>query len=228
MKYLQDFIANLLWIQLGKTFYVDPFSDSVLEKNLTDKEKAILKKRLKNSFTSINSSEKRIKVIAFLCQKTNNNELSKYILSFYNNHLRNSFYHSKYLLSKNGYIGFDKKTNIKLNYNELTKKLDKCISFYTDLISLIEHYRKSYTKTITIKGRKCDYSSNNLIDSYEIVDVIVVANPRLGIVNTMMELKKGSSNKKEKDNFLNRFIEFAENYDLNINQDDSKTENKQK
>ena len=217
MKYWQEIVANLLWIQLGYTFYIDPFAKSVLEHNLDKQEQKELKGILKiKEFDTFNNTEKRIKTLCFLCKKAKLFPMAEYIDFFYNNHLRNSFYHSKYIFDQNGYIGFDRKNTVKFDINELGLKIDKCIFFYQNLMTLIDESRASYKKTTKIKGRRIDYKNNNIHDKCDLADIILIANNRMGIVQTMITVG-GKNAKKDSENFINSYIKFSEDYDLHMN-----------
>lgn len=222
IRYLQDILMNMLWILFGKTFYLDPFSKEVLEKNLSIKEQESLSINSMRTKT-ITKSEKRFEIILYLCKSTKQTELEKYINEFYDNHLRNSIYHSKYIFSEAGFIGFDNNIDIKMSYEELTSKLNNCIDFFINIIKNIENHRKSYTKTKRIIGRKTDYKNNNIITDQKLVDVRVIANDRIGIVQTLLsytEDGKTLQNPDDEDDFLEKLIEFSENYDLILKQNE--------
>lgn len=59
IRYLQDILMNMLWILFGETFYLDPFSKEVLEKNLSIKEQESLSINSMRTKT-ITKSEKRL------------------------------------------------------------------------------------------------------------------------------------------------------------------------
>lgn len=223
IRYLQDIMMNMLWILFGKTFYIDPFSKEVLENNLSIKEQNLLGINSMRTKT-ITKTGKRFEIILYLCKSTKQTELEKFICEFYDNHLRNSIYHSKYIFSEEGFIGFDNNKNIRISYKELTSKLNNCIDFFISIIKNIEKHRKLYKKTKKIIGRKTDYKNNNIIANQELVDVTIIANDRIGIVKTLLSYtkdKKAVQSSNGEDDFLEKFIEFSENYDLILEQNET-------
>lgn len=197
MRYLHNIIANLLWISLGKVFYDDPFSEKVIKSNLKETDLEKLKKmniELTNRLTK--NADQRIKLIIFLCDKAKMKELGKFIESFYDNHLRNSFYHSKYIFDENGYIGFDDRDNYKYTTEEYGAKIDKAIIFYIMVTNSIETYRKKYTINKTIKARNPYYKKNkNQIGRKKIICADIIANSREGIIFTQLDFDNEKNNK---------------------------------
>lgn len=212
MSYLLNIVINLLWIANGQRFFPKPFEKDVLKEFLNNEE---INTICSTGKKEIATTKDKYLLIQLLCDKTGNSELGVYMNSFYDNHIRNSFYHSRYLIGKNGYIGFDKSKTIVMNKEEIGIKIDKAIFFFDALIKLLEEYRKSYNHSIDIRGLEMNYNSNNLSNS-KVIDIKIVANNRLGIVSTIEHLDRSncSSNNKEDDGFFEEYVKFAEDYDL--------------
>lgn len=197
MRYLHNIVANLLWISLGKTFYDDPFSEEVIKSNLKvielDKMKTMNIEVTKRLTTN---ADQRIKLIVFLCNKAKMKELGEFIESFYDNHIRNSFYHSKYIFDKEGYIGFDERHNYKYTTEEYGEKIDKAIMFYIMITNSIEKYRKSYTVNKTIKARNPHYKkTKHEIGKKKIICADIITNSSEGIIYTQLDFNNDNSNK---------------------------------
>lgn len=223
--YLYNILANLLWILLGKTFYNDPFNSKVLYYNFSDEDINNLKTKLniKNDreIKNLNKTSQKVELVKFLCEKTNNIELKEVLDIFYDNSLRNSFYHSSYIFNINKYVGFNNEKITEYKTKEVIKKIKTAKEFFCDLMYLIEKSRREYNKTLRIEGRNLDYENNNVIDikTSTIVDYYIIANERLGIVSTMKSYSKDEQNEivkcksEESDDFTEKFLDFIANYD---------------
>lgn len=216
IKYIQNILANLLWISIGGNFYPDPFNKMVIFKHLSDSEinelSSLLNLDIKTSNT-LSKSERRFKLIGFLCEKSGITQLKTYIDSFYDNHLRNAIFHSKYFVNKNGFVGIDTNNVIKLSSDEIADKINKCIYLFIAINKLLEEYNNSYSGIKTIRGRQSNYDDNN-INNGDVIDINVIARKNGGLVSTMQTIKSNSQ-ENDGDDFKDKIMQFMMEFEYN-------------
>ena len=106
---------------------------------------------------SANSPKQKIEALKAMEREVGFNSLGKIFDSFFDDEIRNAFYHSDYTIYANEFRCRKKFSTWKLPTSvplaDLMKKIQDCIDFYLTFMRLYDDHRKSYKEPKIIKGR---------------------------------------------------------------------------
>jgi hypothetical protein len=133
-------LANMLRTIQGERYSISPFVDY-----------ATLTKKV------VTSPKQKIAALKEMEKDVGVDSLGKIFDSFFEDEIRNAFYHSDYTLYANQFRYQKRATNWKLPtaapITDLTPKIDQCINFYLAFMKAYDDHRQSYTESKIIKGR---------------------------------------------------------------------------
>jgi len=135
-----DMLANMLRTIKGDRCSLTPFVDyASLTKTVVSSPK--------QKITALKAMEKEVRL----------DLLGKIFDCFFEDEIRNAFYHSDYTLYANEFRYRKRVSNIKLPtaapISDLMEKIEHCINFYLAFMKAYEDNRQSYTESKIIKGR---------------------------------------------------------------------------
>lgn len=103
-------------------------------------------KKDKNNFLKwyMPSPHKKIEYLKKLADKVGEQQLYELINTFYDNRIRNAFYHSDYCLTNNALRIIDGGSAKEISLTAVSEKLTKCFAFYTAFFNVEKEFKLSF------------------------------------------------------------------------------------
>ncbi len=129
MTAVHEMLANLLRCVIGKAYVINPFGH-------------LTKRKKKDFLASIPPSAKtKFKEIRTLSAEAGDENLPKYFDSFFNEHVRNAFAHSDYILTDTEFRYTESGPPQHINVVELDRLIGTCFDFYEAFIIAHKRWR---------------------------------------------------------------------------------------
>ncbi len=117
-----ELLANILRMVIGEKYHINPF-------------RHLRRVRKKLSLNYIPSSAKsKFNYLKELATKSNENKLIEYINSFYDDKIRNSFFHSDYIMTNKYFRWTEGGPAQQISLNKVNVLISNCIEFYSAIL----------------------------------------------------------------------------------------------
>ncbi|MDP1760219.1 MAG: hypothetical protein Q8L01_02090, partial [Candidatus Woesebacteria bacterium] len=151
MNMAHHILANLLLVIGGKPYSIDPFH--------------ILWKRKKGTIFDARppSAKQKLTLLRDLASVVDETKLIDYIEEFYNDKIRNSFYHSDYCLTETEFRYFDGGIASAIPLSELDEIITNCFAFYEAFFHSLKWIQRNFG--VAKKYHK--------LPNYELMEILV-------------------------------------------------------
>ena len=158
------------------------------------------KRSNKNPFDTIPKFPKqKIKILEEESEKAEEQELIKKINSFFDENIRNAFYHSGYTLTDSEFRICESGIAYSITYQELSEKLAKCFAFYEAFFNIYKQMRLALRKA----------KKFHRLQNFEVFELL--SNAKEGLIGFKMHFSNGShahfERRKERVQTINIFFE---------------------